>query len=407
MANLEFCDKHNMVAYLEKSEGSGGFHEIIDFLSASHIHYALTASPTIYTSLIEQFWQTAALCIIDEGVLVITETIDRKVKITVSEASNRRLLKLEDSEGIPSLPTAEIFEQLALMGASSTSQPPITPTEEAALMPHESPLHSVHSLRRDEGTQGYARRRARIVISKDEDAAKDSSKQWRKISDIDTDPTILLVQPQQDMEFDFDATASIPVTTTGLEISTANRAVSIVYAAVTTVSAFNSTVSPPRVSTAKDISGAETLVYIRRSASKAKDKGKAIIQESELPKKIKKREARFKAEQEQERRKLGRNMCMYLKNQGGYKMSHFKGISYEEIRPIFERVWDQIQSFVPMDSGKEKGSEKKSRGRRKKSLARKRARETLSEESAKKQKLRRDDIEKTRNSSLFETLVLE
>ncbi|GJY77714.1 hypothetical protein Tco_0483515 [Tanacetum coccineum] len=100
-------------------------------------------------------------------------------------------------------------------------------------------------------------------------------------------------------------------------------------------------------------------------------------------------------------------MCMYLKNQGGCKMSHFKGISYEEIRPIFERVWDQIQSFVPMDSGKEKGSEKKSRGRRKKSLARKRARETLSEESAKKQKLRRDDIEKTRNSSLFETLVLE
>ncbi|GJY57496.1 hypothetical protein Tco_0456611 [Tanacetum coccineum] len=121
MANLEFCDKHNIGAYLEKSEGSEGFHEIIDFLSASHIHYALTASPTIYTSLIEQFWQTTALCIIDEGVLGITATIDRKVKITVLEASIRRLLKLEDSEGIPSLPTAEIFEQLALMGYVTTS----------------------------------------------------------------------------------------------------------------------------------------------------------------------------------------------------------------------------------------------------------------------------------------------
>ncbi|GJX92618.1 hypothetical protein Tco_0347204, partial [Tanacetum coccineum] len=30
-------------------------------------------------------------------------------------------------------------------------------------------------------------------------------------------------------------------------------------------------------------------------------------------------------------------MCMYLKNQGGYKQSHFKGMSYEDIRPIFER----------------------------------------------------------------------
>ncbi|GJX82441.1 hypothetical protein Tco_0331922 [Tanacetum coccineum] len=37
MANLEFCDKHNMIAYLQKSEGSEGFHQIIDFLNASHI----------------------------------------------------------------------------------------------------------------------------------------------------------------------------------------------------------------------------------------------------------------------------------------------------------------------------------------------------------------------------------
>ncbi|GKF47041.1 hypothetical protein Tco_0136843, partial [Tanacetum coccineum] len=85
-----------MVAYLEKSEGSEGFHEIIDFLSASHIHYAFTTSLTIYTSLIKQFWQTAIICTIDDGVMGITATIDRKVKITVSEASIRRHLKLED-----------------------------------------------------------------------------------------------------------------------------------------------------------------------------------------------------------------------------------------------------------------------------------------------------------------------
>ncbi|GKE58190.1 hypothetical protein Tco_1497375, partial [Tanacetum coccineum] len=44
---------------------------------------------------------------------------------------------------------------------------------------------------------GKARRRARIIISEDEDAAEDCSKQGRKIFDIDTDPTISLVQPQQ------------------------------------------------------------------------------------------------------------------------------------------------------------------------------------------------------------------
>ncbi|GKG16568.1 hypothetical protein Tco_0361525, partial [Tanacetum coccineum] len=50
---------------------------------------------------------------------------------------------------------------------------------------------------------------------------------------------------------------------------------------VTTASASISTVSPSRVSTAKDISGAETLMYIRRSAEKRKHKGKAIIKEDE------------------------------------------------------------------------------------------------------------------------------
>ncbi|GKE96845.1 hypothetical protein Tco_1581700 [Tanacetum coccineum] len=65
-------------------------------------------------------------------------------------------------------------------------------------------------------------------------------------------------------------------------------------------------------------------------------------------------------------------------------MSHFKGMSYEEIRPIFERVWDQNQSFVPMDSEKEKGSEKKRS--MKKTLARKRVGEKQSDQSAKRQK---------------------
>ncbi|GJY65839.1 hypothetical protein Tco_0468077, partial [Tanacetum coccineum] len=32
---------------------------------------------------------------------------------------------------------------------------------------------------------------------------------------------------------------------------------------------------------------------------------------------------------------------------------HFKGMSYDDIRPIFEKVWDQIHSFVPLDSEEE------------------------------------------------------
>ncbi|GJY47297.1 hypothetical protein Tco_0436360 [Tanacetum coccineum] len=79
-------------------------------------------------------------------------------------------------------------------------------------------------------------------------------------------------------------------------------------------------------------------------------------------------------------------------------MSHVKRMSYEDIRPIFKRVWDQNQAFVPKDSKNEKEvmkrprfdlqqeSSKKTGGSRKKTLARKRAGEKQSKEGAKRQK---------------------
>ncbi|GJU49640.1 retrovirus-related pol polyprotein from transposon TNT 1-94, partial [Tanacetum coccineum] len=48
MAILDSCPKHNMVAYLEKSEGNAEFHEIIDFLKRSYIHHAFTGKFTPY-----------------------------------------------------------------------------------------------------------------------------------------------------------------------------------------------------------------------------------------------------------------------------------------------------------------------------------------------------------------------
>ncbi|GKA64122.1 hypothetical protein Tco_0763728, partial [Tanacetum coccineum] len=115
MASLEFYDKYNMVAYLEKSKGSEGLHQIINFLTVSYIKYALTKSPTIYASLIKQFWQTASYSIYEDSEMEITATIDERIKI-VTEASIKRHLKLNDSDGISSLPNTRIFEQLALMG---------------------------------------------------------------------------------------------------------------------------------------------------------------------------------------------------------------------------------------------------------------------------------------------------
>ncbi|GJR29686.1 hypothetical protein Tco_1105918 [Tanacetum coccineum] len=82
-----------MVAYLLKLEGSEDFQQI----------------------------QIASTSTLDDGKVEITETIDGQLK-TITEASLRRHLKLEDADGISSLPNSEIFEQLALMGYASDSK---------------------------------------------------------------------------------------------------------------------------------------------------------------------------------------------------------------------------------------------------------------------------------------------
>ncbi|GKB88666.1 hypothetical protein Tco_0960938, partial [Tanacetum coccineum] len=60
-----------------------------------------------------------------------------------------------------------------------------------------------------------------------------------------------------------------------------------------------------------------------------------------------------------------RNMIKYLKNQGNYKISNFKGMSYNNIRLIFEKVYDFNQNIEPMDA--EHGSEKQKSPKKEKS----------------------------------------
>ncbi|GJW54256.1 hypothetical protein Tco_0098341 [Tanacetum coccineum] len=86
-----------MVAFLNKSEGSEYFHQIIDFLTISHIKYALTKNPTIYTSLINTLLGKHSASTSENEEMEITATIDGRVK-TITEASIRRHLKLEDAD---------------------------------------------------------------------------------------------------------------------------------------------------------------------------------------------------------------------------------------------------------------------------------------------------------------------
>ncbi|GKA11487.1 hypothetical protein Tco_0691033 [Tanacetum coccineum] len=115
MAQLKYCDKHNQVGFLRKPDESAGFAEIVDFLRGSNLRYALTTNPTIYDSLVKQFWQTATANTLADGTLELHATIDTIV-YTITEASIRNKLQLADASGITMLPNNEIFEGMGHMG---------------------------------------------------------------------------------------------------------------------------------------------------------------------------------------------------------------------------------------------------------------------------------------------------
>ncbi|GJR85099.1 hypothetical protein Tco_0209110 [Tanacetum coccineum] len=114
MAALESCPKHNMIAYLEKTEGNVEFHEVIDFLRRSYIYHALTVSPVVSTTFVEQFWTSAKSKTIN-NVRHITAKVAGKF-VSISEASIRTDLIFDDADGIDSLPNQAIFDAIQLMG---------------------------------------------------------------------------------------------------------------------------------------------------------------------------------------------------------------------------------------------------------------------------------------------------
>ncbi|GKD38084.1 hypothetical protein Tco_1258291, partial [Tanacetum coccineum] len=120
------------IVFLAKPTKSEGFEQVVDFLNAHTIKYALTINPTIYTSCIEQFWATVKVKTVNRE-QQLQALVDGK-KIIITEETIRRDLQLEDVEGIDYLPNADIFEQLTLMSAKTTIRNEFSSTMDSAII---------------------------------------------------------------------------------------------------------------------------------------------------------------------------------------------------------------------------------------------------------------------------------
>nr|GEU88812.1 uncharacterized mitochondrial protein AtMg00810-like [Tanacetum cinerariifolium] len=313
------------VAASKKPTESEGFEQIVDFLSAHTLRYALIINPTIYDSCIELFWSTAMAKTIN-GEAKIHAWVDGKEMI-ITKSSVRRDLQLADEEGVDCLPNSIIFENLELMGKPKrkNTQVPypigsiehvvdeavykelddrlvravtivssleaeqyignidktpskVTPNEASSPgttsgggLRCQEAIGDTISQTRFENVSKLSNdsllARARVDSFKDEQSlGEDASKQGRKINDIDADEDITLVNDQNDAKM-FDVNnlhgeeAFVVKEVLDKEVSAAGE---VNAARIAT------TVSAVAIITTEEITLAQALMEIKRLKPKAK-----------------------------------------------------------------------------------------------------------------------------------------
>nr|GEU91417.1 hypothetical protein [Tanacetum cinerariifolium] len=142
----------------------------------------------------------------------------------------------------------------------------------------------------------------------------------------------------------------------------------------------------------QDPEEAATASVIMQSEVKSKDKGKGILVQEPKPLKRQAQIEQDKAFARQLEAELNaiinwndvarKNMMVYLKNMVGFKMDFFKGMTYTNIRPIFEKHYNLNQDFLERVKEEVIGQKKEEGGKRKG--------EDLKQDAAKKQKTNKE-----------------
>ncbi|GJW28447.1 hypothetical protein Tco_0045322 [Tanacetum coccineum] len=359
--------------------------------------------------IIELMAHCTTLSKLDE-VMEITATIDGRVK-TITEASIRRHLKLEDSDGISTLPTADIFEQLALIRYVTTSDsltfqkgyfspqwkflihtilhylsPKKTAWEQFSSniataiiclatnrtfnfsnLIFEEMVKNLDSktkfLMYPRFIQIFLNKHQRLLLphkrtyptptltqklfSNMKRASKGYSGVRSLIEELDTDSRISLVPPHVSDQGRFDDTQVSDQPEEQLGVFSVAKVLADATEQrrdVENVQTYTRRRKAVRTASG-EVSTASELVST--AGVKAKDKGKAILQESEPPKKIKKREAKFKAEQEQER--LDHETAMKIQEELDVAERQRMAQVHQAAQGFTDDEWDDILARVAAD----------------------------------------------------------
>nr|GEY77278.1 hypothetical protein [Tanacetum cinerariifolium] len=305
------------------------FHPMVDFIAASPLRIETTEEGT--------------------HILAIVDGIQR----TVSELSLRRNLKLQDEDGIVSLPDTELFGNLTLMGRARIAQSSALPTiadEPASLVRDVSEWEACPT------DSSFIADQDRATIAKSSSLPYDSAPRvtYPVATEGSMQPNIneltalytnlqrqyseLLAkfQAQEGRSIDEGEAATERISDDLEELArvlTSMDAATILAGGidVPTGSGFIPTAGPPvgDIPTGSDAVPTASLVFATTTmvTPYSRRKGKEVMVESNL----------------------------------GWKVKDFKGMTFKEIEAKFNMVWKQVEDFIPMGS-KEEAEKHKRKG---------------------------------------------
>nr|GEU30683.1 hypothetical protein [Tanacetum cinerariifolium] len=252
---------------------------------------------------------------------------------------------------------------------------------------------------------------AQRIETSDDTIMDDVSKQGRIIADMDADKDVTLKDVVAIAKYVQDDETEESVNVQGRQAESQAQIYQIdlehadkLITEVVTIASATITAAAPQLTTAaaptltiapsadrrrkgvviRDPEETATPSTIIHTEAKSKDKGKGImdevidhVQRKEKEDNVMKRYQALKRKQQTEAQ-ARKNMMIYLRNVAGFKMDYFKGMTYDDIRPIFKNKFNSNVAFLLKI--KEQMEEEDSKALKKLS-------ESQEDKAAKKQKL--------------------
>nr|GEZ49173.1 hypothetical protein [Tanacetum cinerariifolium] len=260
-----------MIVFLTKSDASEGFDQIVDFLNAHMIQYALMVNPVIYVSCIKQFWTSISIKKSND-VVRLQALIDRKKVF----ANMRRIGKRFSRVNTPLFDGMFVRQQVqAIKDAAEDEDDDNEDTDEAE----------------------------RVKIAKVIEVVTAAKLMTEVVTTAATTITIAQVPK-----------ASAPRRRRGVVIQDPEE---------TATSSLEAELN-------ENINWDDVMEQVKR---REKQDNTVMRYQALKRKPVTEAQAR-------------KNMMIYLKNIAGFKMHFFKGMTYNEIRPIFEKHYNLNQVFL-------------------------------------------------------------